>query len=164
MYKYFSCSLHLSFFSETNVVFCLLNGEAFDYIGSSRFIYDLKEGNFNALGGVNLKFDDIKSVIEFGQLTEGELFLHSNNAQNDEVIKKIQVALNAKILEGSVPPTSVQSFLEERPNLTAVVISDHGQQFKNKYYNGILDDAESLNFNKYSAILMLCFYMGNILF
>lgn len=116
----------------------------------------MKEGNFNALGGVNLKFDDIKSVIEFGQLTEGELFLHSNNAQNDEVIKKIQVALNAKILEGSVPPTSVQSFLEERPNLTAVVISDHGQQFKNKYYNGILDDAESLNFNKYSAILMLC--------
>ncbi|KAK9296650.1 hypothetical protein QLX08_009467 [Tetragonisca angustula] len=134
--------------NKTNVVFCLLNGEAFDYIGSSRFIYDLKEGNFNALGGVNLKFDDIKSVIEFGQLTEGELFLHSNNAQNDEVIKKIQVALNAKILEGSVPPTSVQSFLEERPNLTAVVISDHGQQFKNKYYNGILDDAESLNFNK----------------
>ncbi|XP_012247185.1 nicastrin isoform X1 [Bombus impatiens] len=133
---------------NTNVVFSLLNGEAFDYIGSSRFIYDLKEGNFNALGGVNLKFDDIKTVIEFGQLTKGKLFLHSNNAQNDEMIKKIQVALNATVLEDSVPPTSIQSFLKEKPDLTAVVISDHGQQFKNKYYNGILDDAESLSFNR----------------
>ncbi|XP_033309038.1 nicastrin isoform X4 [Bombus bifarius] len=133
---------------NTNVVFSLLNGEAFDYIGSSRFIYDLKEGNFNALGGVNLKFDDIKTVIEFGQLTKGKLFLHSNNAQNDEMIKKIQVALNATVLEDSVPPTSIQSFLKEKPDLTAVVISDHGRQFKNKYYNGILDDAESLSFNR----------------
>ncbi|XP_060828681.1 nicastrin isoform X2 [Bombus pascuorum] len=133
---------------NTNVVFSLLNGESFDYIGSSRFIYDLKEGNFNALGGVNLKFDDIKTVIEFGQLTKGKLFLHSNNAQNDETIKKIQIALNTTVLEGSVPPTSIQSFLKEKPDLTAVVISDHGRQFKNKYYNGILDDAESLNFNR----------------
>lgn len=147
----------MSFFSDTNVVFSLLNGEAFDYIGSSRFIYDLKEGNFNALGGVNLKFDDIKTVIEFGQLTKGKLFLHSNNAQNDEMIKKIQVALNATVLEDSVPPTSIQSFLKEKPDLTAVVISDHGQQFKNKYYNGILDDAESLNFNRYYILMLYLF-------
>lgn len=52
-------------------------------------------------------------------------------------------------MENSVPPTSIQSFLEEKPNLTAVVISNHGKQFENKYYNGILDDAESLNFNRY---------------
>ncbi|XP_017756108.1 PREDICTED: nicastrin isoform X1 [Eufriesea mexicana] len=133
--------------NKTNVVFSLLNGEAFDYIGSSRLIYDLKEGNFNALGGVNLKFDDIKTVIEFGQLNKGKLYLHSNNGQNDDVINKIETALNATVLEGSIPPTSIQSFLEEKPNLTAVVISDHAQQFQNKYYNGILDDAKSLNFN-----------------
>lgn len=137
------------FFSDTNVVFALLNGEAFDYIGSSRLIYDLKEGNFNALGGVNLKFDDIKSVIEFGQLTKGKLYVHSNNAQNDEIINKISTVLHADVMENSVPPTSIQSFLEEKPNLTAIVISNHGKQFENKYYNGILDNAESLNFNRY---------------
>lgn len=134
--------------NKTNVVFSLLNGESFDYIGSSRLIYDLKEGNFNALGGVNLKLDDIKSVIEFGQLRKGNLYLHSNNGENDEIINKMKQALNATVLEGSVPPTSIQSFLEERPNLTAVVISDHGEQFENSYYNGILDDAESLDFTR----------------
>lgn len=135
--------------SDTNVVFSLLNGEAFDYIGSSRLIYDLKEGNFNALGGVNLKLDDIKCVIEFGQLNKGNLYLHSNNGKNNKLISQLAKALNATSLEDSVPPASIQSFLEERPNLTAVLIADHGREFKNKYYNGILDDAESLDFDRY---------------
>ncbi|XP_015432196.1 PREDICTED: nicastrin [Dufourea novaeangliae] len=133
---------------KTNVVFTLLNGEAFDYIGSSRLIYDLKEGNFNALGGVNLKFDDIKSVIEFGQLNKGNMYLHSNNGRNNAMINKLRIALNATILEDSVPPTSIQSFLKAKPDLTAVVISNHEKQFENRYYNGILDDAQSLHFNR----------------
>lgn len=135
---------------ETNVVFSLLNGEAFDYIGSSRMVYDLKQNNFNALGGINLNIDDIKSVIEFGQLGRGEIFLHSNG--EDDIINRLQNALhvsNGSVLNGSLPPTSVQSFLEAKPNLTTVVISNHGLQFKNHYYNGILDDAESLDFNRY---------------
>ncbi|XP_029660762.1 nicastrin [Formica exsecta] len=130
---------------KTNIVFSLLNGEAFDYIGSSRMVYDLKQNNFNALGGINLNIDDIKSVIEFGQLGTGEIFLHSNG--EDDMINRLQKALNSSVLNGSVPPTSVQSFLEAKPNLTTVVISNHKEQFKNHYYNGILDDAESLDFN-----------------
>ncbi|XP_043262601.1 nicastrin isoform X1 [Colletes gigas] len=133
---------------NTNVVFSLLNGEAFDYIGSSRLVYDLKEGNFNALGGVNLKFDDIKCVIEFGQLNKGNLYFHSNNGKNNKMINKLQKALNASVLEGSVPPASIQSFLKQNPDLTAVVISNHGYQFENKFYNSILDDAEGLHFNR----------------
>lgn len=131
---------------KTNVVFSLLNGEAFDYIGSSRMVYDLKQNSFNALGGTNLKLDDIQSVIEFGQLGKGEIFLHSNG--KDDVINRLQHALNASVLDGSVPPTSVQSFLEAKPDLTTIVISNHGTQFKNRYYNGILDDAESLGFDR----------------
>ncbi|KAL6257462.1 hypothetical protein P5V15_011033 [Pogonomyrmex californicus] len=131
---------------STNVVFSLLNGEAFDYIGSSRMVYDMKQNNFNALGGVSLKFDDIKSVIEFGQLGKGKIFLHSNG--QDDMISRLQAALNASLVNGSVPPTSVQSFLKAKPNLTTVVISNHETQFKNRYYNGILDDAESLGFNR----------------
>ncbi|KYN07730.1 PREDICTED: nicastrin [Cyphomyrmex costatus] len=131
---------------KTNVVFSLLNGEAFDYIGSSRMVFDLKHNNFNALGGINLKFDDILSVIEFDQLGQGEIFLHTNG--KDNIINHLQKKLNAKIRRGSVPPTSVQSFLEAKPNLTTVVISNYKKRFKNRYYNGILDDAESLGFDK----------------
>lgn len=134
---------------KTNVIFSLLNGEAFDYIGSSRMVYDLKQNNFNALGGINLNIDDIKSVIEFGQLGRGEIFLHTNG--KDGTINRLQKALkvsNSNVLNDSVPPTSVQSFLEAKPNLTTVVISNHGLEFENRYYNGILDDAESLDFNR----------------
>lgn len=144
---------------ETNVVFSLLNGEAFDYIGSSRMVYDLKQNNFNALGGINLKLDDIKSVIEFGQLGKGKVVLHSTN--KDNTTKRLQNALNASILEDSVPPTSVQSFLQAKPNLTTVVITNHGKQFKNRFYNGILDDGENLSFNRYiySSFMYLAFYV-----
>lgn len=110
-------------------------------------VYDLKQNNFNALGGTNLKLDDIQSVIEFGQLGKGKIFLHSNG--RDDTINRLERALNASVLDGSVPPTSVQSFLEAKPNLTTVVVSNHGRRFKNRYYNGILDDAESLGFDKY---------------
>lgn len=125
-------------------MFSLLNGEAFDYIGSSRLIYDLKEDNFSALGGVKLKFDDIKTVIEFGQLSKGNLYLHSNNGKNSIIMNHLQKALNATVIEDNIPPTSIQSFLKEKRNLTAVVISNHDEKFKNKYYNGILDDAKNL--------------------
>lgn len=150
IYVYLFSLLHL----ETNVVFSLLNGEAFDYIGSSRMVYDLKQNNFNALG-TNLKFDDIQSVIEFGQLGKGEIFLHTNG--KDDTINRLQRALNASFVNDSVPPTSVQSFLEVKSNLPTVVISNHERQFKNRYYNGILDDAESLDFDKYiHNLLNIC--------
>ncbi|XP_078049963.1 nicastrin [Augochlora pura] len=134
--------------NNRNIVFSLFNGEAFDYIGSSRLIYDLKEDRFHALGGVKLKFDDIESVIEFGQLSKDNLYLHSNNGKNNILLESLKNELHADVLEGSIPPTSIQSFLKEKSDLPAVVISNHGEQFKNKYYNGILDDAQNLHFNK----------------
>ncbi|KAK2580063.1 hypothetical protein KPH14_012347 [Odynerus spinipes] len=133
---------------RTNVVFTLLNGEAFDYIGSSRLVYDLKEGNFNALGGVNLMLSEITTVIELGQLSKGDLFLHVSNNKNNQMISKLREVLNATILDNSVPPTSIQSFLKTEPNLTTVVITNYNDQFINKYYNSILDDARSLHFNR----------------
>ncbi|XP_032683205.1 nicastrin isoform X2 [Odontomachus brunneus] len=134
---------------KTNVVFSLLNGEAFDYIGSSRMVYDLKQNNFNALGGTSLKLDDIKRVIEFGQLGKEEIFFHVN--AYDDTIDRLRLALNVhntSIFNDSVPPTSVQSFLKAKPNLTTLVISNHGENFTNRYYNGVLDDAENLDFHK----------------
>lgn len=33
-------------FSARNIMFILFNGEAYDYIGSSRVVYDMLDGNF----------------------------------------------------------------------------------------------------------------------
>ncbi|RLU16166.1 hypothetical protein DMN91_011926 [Ooceraea biroi] len=109
-------------------------------------IYNMKQTNFNALGGINLKLDDIKSVIEFGQLGKGKIVLHSSS--KDDTTDRLSKVLNALILDDSVPPTSVQSFLEARPSLTTVVITNHGKKFLNRYYNSILDDGENLGFNR----------------
>ncbi|EZA46656.1 Nicastrin, partial [Ooceraea biroi] len=105
-------------------------------------IYNMKQNNFNALGGINLKLDDIKSVIEFGQLGKEKIVLHSSS--KDDTTDRLSKVLNASILDDSVPPTSVQSFLEARPSLTTVVITNHGKKFLNRYYNSILDDGENL--------------------
>ncbi|EZA46850.1 hypothetical protein X777_01119 [Ooceraea biroi] len=90
-------------------------------------IYNMKQNNFNALGGINLKLDDIKSVIEFGQLGKGKIVLHSSS--KDDTTDRLSKVLNASILDDSVPPTSVQSFLEARLSLTTVVITNHGKKF-----------------------------------
>ncbi|EZA47410.1 hypothetical protein X777_16323 [Ooceraea biroi] len=86
----------------------------------------MKQNNFNSLGGINLKLDDIKSVIKFGQLGKGKIVLHSSS--KDDTTDRLSKVLNASILDDSVPPTSVQSFLETRPILTTV-ITNHGKKF-----------------------------------
>lgn len=136
------------YITDTNIVFSLLNGESFDYIGSSRLVYDLKNGHFNSLGGVNLKFDEIKSVVELGQLGNGNVYLHTANGENNEIINNLSKAWNATILKDSVPPTSVQSFLKAKSTLPVVVIANHGDKFTNHYYNGILDDADAVDYNR----------------
>ncbi|XP_014607330.1 PREDICTED: nicastrin isoform X1 [Polistes canadensis] len=136
------------YINNTNVVFTLLNGEAFDYIGSSRLVYDLKEGHFNALGGISLKLNEILTVIELSQLSKGDLFLHVSNNKTNTMISQLTEGLQAKVLSNSVPPTSVQSFLETEPSLTTIVITNYPDQFTNNYYNSILDNAKSLNFNR----------------
>lgn len=131
-------------------MFSLLNGEAFDYIGSSRLVYDLKEGSFRSLGGKLLKLDQISSVIEIGQLGEGPLYLHSNNFKDSPIITNLKTSLNATILDNSVPPASIQSFLKANSSLPAVVVANHGKIFVNRYYNSLLDDADGLSYSRYN--------------
>ncbi|XP_016844807.1 nicastrin [Nasonia vitripennis] len=134
--------------NNTNVVFSLLNGESMDYIGSSKLVYDLKEGTFRSLGNKLLKFEQISHVIELGQVGEGQLYLHANNFQDSSILANVQKALGAEVLENSVPPASIQSFLKANSSLPAVVIANHGKNFVNKYYNSLLDDAVGLAYSR----------------
>ncbi|XP_015588918.1 nicastrin isoform X2 [Cephus cinctus] len=156
--------------NKTNVVFSLLNGEDFDYIGSSRFVYDLKGGNFNSLGGKTLLFDQISSVIELSQLGRGPLYLHASNYEDNQILTQLQAALSATILKDSVPPASVQSFLKANSNLSATVISNYKEEFIYRYYQGILDDGESIGYKRNdsstlaSHLAKVAINLGNILY
>lgn len=141
--------MSLYFISDTNIVFSLLNGESMDYIGSSRLVYDMKNGDFRSLGGRTLKFEQISLVIELGQLGDGHIYMHTNNSVNNPTVVNLQKLLNkATVLNNSVPPASVQSFLKVNSSLPTVVIANHGENFINRFYNGLLDDAEGLGYSR----------------
>lgn len=54
-------------FSARNIMFILFNGEAYDYIGSSRVVYDMLDGNFpNDL--IKLNQSHIGLFVELSQI------------------------------------------------------------------------------------------------
>lgn len=147
-------------------MFTLMNGEAYDYIGSSRMAYDLKEGNFKSFTGKTLDLNQISSVIDVGQLGPGKLYLHTTNADNSRIVSDLKNSLSASVLKDSVPPSSVNSFLKVKSNISTIVIANHGDEFENKYYHSLLDDKESLGDEKElaSSLAKVAIRLGNALY
>ncbi|XP_039517052.1 nicastrin [Pimephales promelas] len=140
-----------------NIFFTFFQGEAFDYIGSSRMVYDMQRGEFV------IDFDNVHSMLEIGQvgLRRGrELWMHSdpvslrNSSVKDEVsemmksMQSIATDLGLSLVEPPVtqplPPSSLQRFLRVRP-IPGLVLADHQSSFVNRYYESVYDDAENLN-------------------
>lgn len=147
-------------------MFSLLNGESYDYIGSSRMVYDMKEGNFKSYTGKNINLEQISTIIELGQLSSGEFFLHTTNSENSSILLDLESSLPATILKDSIPPTSVQSFLKANPHLETIVITDYGKNFTNNYYHSLLDDNENVDNKKNlnSSLAKVAISVGNALY
>ncbi|CAN9503026.1 unnamed protein product [Ophioblennius macclurei] len=139
------------------ILYTFFQGETFDYIGSSRMVYEM----MNNQSVVDL--DNIHSVLEIGQVgfrADSKLWLHSdpvsrrNGSVNEEVTKFINnlksaaVSTSVTVEEPSssqpLPPSSFQRFLRARP-IPGVVIENHESSFSNKYYESMFDNAEHLN-------------------
>ncbi|XP_042354427.1 nicastrin [Plectropomus leopardus] len=139
------------------IFYTFFQGETFDYIGSSRMVYDMENSNF----AVDL--DNVHSVLEIGQVglrADSRLWLHSdpvsrkNSSVNEEVrklIENLQLAatnLSVSVSEPSfsqpLPPSSFQRFLRVRP-FPGIVIEDHQSAFTNRFYESMYDNAEYLN-------------------
>lgn len=81
------------FFTDTNVIFVLLNGESYDYIGSSRIIYDMQQGAFpnredpNYVTSPLLKLENIGVIIELDQITNRNVFSHSRSEAQSPMVK-----------------------------------------------------------------------------
>ncbi|XP_074508186.1 nicastrin [Sebastes fasciatus] len=142
---------------ERTILYTFFQGETFDYIGSSRMVYDMGNNHFA------LDLDNVHSVLEIGQVglrADSKLWLHSdpvsrkNSSVNEEVRKLIvnlqsaAKGLNFSVDEPNVsqplPPSSFQRFLRARP-IPGVVIEDHQSAFTNKFYESMYDNAEYLN-------------------
>ncbi|KFM67717.1 Nicastrin, partial [Stegodyphus mimosarum] len=159
---------------DRNVLFIIFNGEAFDYIGSSRVVFDMQKGVFpvRLFDGIRdqpalIDLNHISHFIELSQLAPEDpsvsLWLHSDPVsvkKSDAVAKEVKRIVNLfqneaekvknlKISEAPpdlpLPPASFQSFLRQDSSIPGIVLADHDEKFINKFYNSIFDSNETLD-------------------
>ncbi|KAL0850203.1 hypothetical protein ABMA28_012067 [Loxostege sticticalis] len=156
----------------TNVIFTLLNGEAFDYIGSQKVAYDISRGAWPPI--MPLSPTDIPLHIELGQIG-GALLSHRdeeswplyaftpNLSNNVDKVSEFVNALSSDLKQynmslvmtatDNIPPSSLHSFrrilknVTESGSLTEILIADHNAQFTNMFYNSALDDYTKIGFD-----------------
>ncbi|CAI9558041.1 unnamed protein product [Staurois parvus] len=147
-----------------NIMFTFFQGEVFDYIGSSRMVYDMQKGRFP------VRLNNIHSFVELSQVAlrnNSVLWIHSDpvsrtnetvNAEVQELIQTLKTAstgANVTLQEvnqsQALPPASFQRFLKAR-NIPGVVLTDHRAAYHNKYYNSMYDLAETIKMDYPSGL------------
>jgi len=152
-----------------NIMFLLLNGESFEFSGSVRLLYDMKNNLFPHDMNLTEKFkdgsqpllniDNIAGVIELGQLSsinDKNIYIHSST-NSDAIIEKIQENAvkegldSRKSTRDSMPPSSVKKFVAERNDLQAVFLSNFDTEYTNKYYHSLYDNPSYHGYNHTSG-------------
>ncbi|NXJ22262.1 NICA protein, partial [Dicrurus megarhynchus] len=139
-----------------NVLFAFFQGETFDYIGSSRMVFDMEQEKFP------LRLENIGAFLELGQVAlqnDSVLWMHTDpvSRRNESVELQVRAVLAALLGAGSgsgvslrepgfsqpLPPSSFQRFLRSR-QIPGVVLSDHRAAFRNRYFQSLYDTAENI--------------------
>jgi nicastrin len=135
--------------TDRHIMLVLFHGEAFDYIGSSRMVYDLEKGR------MNFTLDNIEMFVEIGQMGlhshQDTVWIHTGvneSAQTSAfkaLLKNISAEVNLSLSDVSpnqpLPPASVHSFLKARKNIPGVILTNHEKEFTNRFYNSHFDTA-----------------------
>ncbi|NXM22788.1 NICA protein, partial [Ploceus nigricollis] len=130
--------------------------ETFDYIGSSRLVFDMEQEKFP------LRLENIGAFLELGQvslLNDSVLWMHTDpvSRRNESVDSQVRdlldklhdaaagsgLSLREPDVSQPLPPSAFQRFLRAR-SIPGVVLSDHRAAFHNKYFQSIYDTAESI--------------------
>ncbi|NXW64991.1 NICA protein, partial [Eurystomus gularis] len=141
---------------QRNVMFTFFQGETFDYIGSSRMVYDMEKDKFP------LRLNNIHSFVELNQVAlrnDSILWMHTDpvsrlNQTVESQIKNLldilsnssrgaNVTLQEAGFSQPLPPSSFQRFLRAR-NIPGVVLTDHRTAFQNRYYQSMYDTPENI--------------------
>ncbi|XP_054038806.1 nicastrin isoform X1 [Rissa tridactyla] len=141
---------------QRNIMFTFFQGETFDYIGSSRMVYDMEKDKFP------LRLDNIHSFVELNQVAlrnDSILWMHTDPVSRMNESVEVQVRNLLDILSNSsmganvtlqeagysqpLPPSSFQRFLRAR-HIPGVVLTDHKTAFQNRYYQSMYDTPENI--------------------
>ncbi|CDW52132.1 nicastrin family protein [Trichuris trichiura] len=137
----------------------LFHGEAFDYIGSSRMVWDMQKNTFppqeNVLNSSYVNLSHIGFLFELSHITDsdsGQLYLHvdpssyKNHSKTKDAIDEFRALLHNTFSSISdfksdlpLPPSSLHSFLKIDRSIPGTVISDYQKEFSSRFYNSFLD-------------------------
>lgn len=153
--------------SGRNLLFTLFDGETFDYIGSSRAVYDMvnKRGFPGKIqdgpSQAQLSLENILYFIEMNQILNADdpvdnikLWLHKDNDTDKELFDfflnnnpEKDVSFMKSDVDNVLPPSSLQTFLKHDRDIIGVVITNHNMEYTNHFYNSLLDDQNNLRGN-----------------
>ncbi|EOA23584.1 hypothetical protein CARUB_v10016780mg [Capsella rubella] len=146
---------------KKQLVFLVLTGETWGYLGSRRFLHEL-DLHSDAVAG--LTDTSIETVLELGSVGKGlsggvnTFFAHKTRvssvtnmtvdalkiAQDSLASMKIKI-LSADSANPGIPPSSLMAFMKKNPQTSAVVLEDFDTKFVNKFYHSHLDDLSNIN-------------------
>ncbi|VDP26016.1 unnamed protein product [Soboliphyme baturini] len=162
--------------NDKHLFLAFFNGESFDYIGSSRMIWEMAKDEFpqplkNGTEEQPALFhlSNIAFFLELNQLAlsgDGRLFLHVDplSYAKADVQRQVEHVSSQLMNFGDgmfigynksipLPPASLQSFLKARPDLPGLVITDHLYEFSNKFYNSFMDQPPRINQLKFARVV-----------
>ncbi|MCO5593528.1 hypothetical protein L7F22_047542 [Adiantum nelumboides] len=158
---------------DKQLVIVVFTGEAWGYLGSRQFLYQLSnEGSF--VQGLNRSLiHQILEVGSVGQAVDNIFYAHSQNSEASaatlEVLEALQVAASsitsasaaevqvnkASETNPGVPPSSLMAFLHDNENTSGVVLTEFDSVFMNTNYHSSLDVKGQVNVSSIASAASL---------
>ncbi|KAL0423243.1 UNVERIFIED_CONTAM: Nicastrin [Sesamum radiatum] len=143
------------------LVFVVLTGESWGYLGSRRFFLE-SDKQSDTIKGLDLAM--LETVIEIGSVgksfSQGNktFFAHTagltssvngtfnvlQRAQDSLVTESIMVK-RASTTNPGVPPSSLMTFLRKKPQISGLILEDFDSTFSNKFYHSHLDELSNIS-------------------
>ncbi|KAK6127422.1 hypothetical protein DH2020_038843 [Rehmannia glutinosa] len=143
------------------LVFVVLTGEAWGYLGSRRFFLESDQQS-DTMKGLDLAM--IETVLEIGSVGKSypqgtkTFFAHTAGATSsvngtlnalqhaqDSLITESIIVKTASTSNPGVPPSSIMTFLRKKPQISGLVLEDFDSAFSNEFYHSHLDDLSNIN-------------------
>ncbi|CAA0814554.1 Nicastrin [Striga hermonthica] len=164
---------HLDGLGELNkqLVFVVLTGETWGYLGSRRIFLEFDQQS-DSVKGLNL--ENIETVLEIGSVGKSypqgikTFFAHTagttsavNGTLNalqhakDSLASESIMVKAASTSNPGVPPSSLMTFLRKKPLISGLVLEDFDSAFSNEFYHSHFDDLSNINSSSITAAASL---------
>lgn len=146
--------------TQPNVLFVLFNGESYDYIGSQRFVHDVRAGRFPPAyqRRASIRPEQIRLVVDVagvddpGALLAYQVREFAAGAQLVSALEKYSRAFGLGVsveqrVQADQPPSAVQSFLRDgaEANVSWPTVALRSPP-ANRYLHSLYDDVENVGF------------------